>query len=288
MQGGRCRARRRRIGCSVAAQRNAELWSKSADVPRKATLVPPQRHSGPRRLTPWRDPLPKAGPVVVFDIDGVVASMARFEHLIDSADPNWRSFNRHYGEAELISRGARLVDTVIDAGLQVVWSTTRPDAAAADSWRWLRTMDLPTGPIMTRHLVKDGAYRPQTDVKLRHWFWWNDKFGDRNPVIAWVEDDNASASTLLAHGAPIWTPKQLQRVITKANGRPFIAALAEKDHDREILRRSMTRKRPGWQKREDAYQEERSKWWDWMRMKSARARERRNANTPTPPPPHRS
>ena len=72
------------------------------------------------------------------DVDGVVATMNRFEWLLEgNRFSGWSKFIKRYPEATLISRGARLVDDAVDAGFQVAWSTTRPDHAAADTWQWL-------------------------------------------------------------------------------------------------------------------------------------------------------
>lgn len=237
--------------------------------------MPPPRRRREKRLTPWRDPLPKPGPVFIFDIDGVVASMRKWESLLESPAPKWGVFTKHYQDATLIARGARLVDDAVDAGFQIVWSTTRPDGVADVTWRWFESKDLPTGPILGRHVIKDGAYRSAVDVKLRHWFWWNDHFGERNPVVAWIDDDNMALQALRSHGAPAWAPMRMQRLIVKAHGAPLSTAIADNDFDRELLQQRMDRKRPAWQKREDAYQEERAKWWDRTRLKTAQEREQR-------------
>jgi hypothetical protein len=198
--------------------------------------------------------------------------MRRHEYLLEASKPNWALFSKRYQDADLIPRGARLVDDAVDGGFQIAWSTTRPDSSADVTWRWLQANDLPPGPIMGRHLIKDGPYRSAVDVKLRHWFWWQDKFGERNPVAAWIDDDNAALLALASHGAPMWAPMRMQRRIVKSHGAPLETILSDSGHDRELLQRRMERKRPAWQEREDAYQEERSKWWDWARAKAAEDR----------------
>ncbi|WP_155832222.1 hypothetical protein [Gordonia alkanivorans] len=229
----------------------------------------------PPQLTPWRDPLPKPGPVFVFDIDGVIADMGRFEHLLTSGEPKWLAFSKHYRDAELIPSGARLVDDAVDAGFQIAYSTTRLDDASKATWLWLEQMDLPLGPIMTRHMVKDGSFRRAVDVKLRHWHWWLDRYGDTNPVAAWIDDDNVAKQALYAHGAPAYSPRAMQRLIVKSHGEPLLSTLLTKGHDHEELKRLHDSRYPVWRSNETAYQRQRSEWWEWTRQKAARAREER-------------
>lgn len=127
---------------------------------------------------------------------------------------------------------------------------------------------------MTRHVVKDGEFRNAIDVKLRHWFWWRRKYGDRNPVVAWVDDQGAARDALRGHGCPSWSPMQLQRAIVKSRGMPLPQILVEKGPAPEELERSLQRRYDAWQAREDAYQEERSRW---LQRARARAAEKRQA-----------
>lgn len=211
------------------------------------------------------------------DIDGVVASMNKFEWLLDgNRFSGWSKFIKKYPQAVLISRGARLVDDAVDAGFQVAWSTTRPDHAAADTWQWQRANDLPAGPIMTRHHIKDGAYRDALDVKVRQWYWWLSRYGERNPVAAWIDDELEAVQLLRQHGCPAWTSVGLQRAIVKAEGRPLAAVLSEQGPSQEELDRNRARREPGWRRHEDAFQAERSVWWQKEREKAAAARARRN------------
>lgn len=238
--------------------------------------MPPQR----QRLTPWNDPLPKPGPVAIFDIDGVVANMAKYEYLIEQQ--RWADFAKQYGRAALIARGVRLVEDVEDAGLQVVWSTTRPEQAMSRTWRWLRESHLPQNPILSRHMIKDGSYRPTADVKLRHFFTWQNKYGERNPIVLWVDDDNDDRNTLRRFGCPAWTPMELQRAIVRSHGAPLTTVLAEKGPSAQTLQHNLELRQPKWQLREDEYQAKRQEWWRNVRKRAAEQRQARNRANGTP------
>lgn len=231
------------------------------------------------RLMPWRDPLPTPGPVMVFDIDGVVATMKKWEHLLGDkfSLEGWAEFQKHYGHAAPIARGARLVDDAIDAGLQIVWSTTRPDTAAAATWQWLQQNRLPLGPIMTRHRIKDGT-RPAVEVKLRQWYWWLDKYGDVNPIAAWVDDENSALSALRWNGCPAWHPMHLQRTLMRNKDEPMMVTLMNRvTPSADKLAENLSAHRPTWDLRDNAFQQKRAKWWveEQARMKVAREAQRR-------------
>lgn len=212
---------------------------------------------------------------MIFDIDGVVATMVKWEHLLgDTFDfRRWRDFEKHYIHAALISRGARLVDFAVDSNVQVVWSTTRPSTAAAATWEWLKTHQLPTGPIMTRHRIKDGT-RPAVEVKLRHWYQWIDRYGDTNPVVAWVDDDDAALSALPWNGAPAWHPLHLQRTLRRHEGEPLLQTLAEQVHpSQKVLAENLAAHRAAWDARDSAFQRKRSVWWEQEQARMRRYRE---------------
>lgn len=232
---------------------------------------------------PWRDPPTNPGPVIVFDIDGVVATMIKFEHLLgDRFDfQEWSAFHKRYKYAALISRGARLVDDAVEDGLQVVWSTTRPDHTAPDTWEWLQKNNLPTGHIMNRHRIKDGT-RPALDVKLRHWHSWRTNYWDRNPIVGWVEDDDAANDILSKYGCPTWRPKRLQRAVVRNPDQSMIDVLAS--HGRftaETLAEKYESNRYDWERREAEYQAQRHKWWqaeqERVRIQRAATRSRQEA-----------
>src|SRR5699024_6480802 len=120
------------------------------------------------RATPWKNPPERGGPTAVIDVDGVMASMADFEYLIDApnaAGKDWRAFHSHFSEANGLRSGRKLAESLRSVGVHVVYSTTRPEQFARVTWAWIRRRHLPTGMIMFRHFIKDGN-RPDIEVKV--------------------------------------------------------------------------------------------------------------------------
>lgn len=229
------------------------------------------------RYLPWQDALSDPGPVMVFDIDGVVATMKKFEPLLgDRFDEQaWREFNDKYKFAALITRGARLVDLAVESGLQVVWSTTRPSTAGEDTWNWLARHNLPQGPIMMRHRIKDG-YRPAVEVKVRHWYSWLDKYGDTNPILGWVDDDDAALHALPYNGCPTWHPMKLQRALNRPRGSALIPTLTTRvSPPPDVLATNLAEHRAEWDARDEAFQAAQSIWWEKEKVRNAKRREER-------------
>lgn len=211
---------------------------------------------------------------MVFDIDGVIATMKKFEPLLgDRFDVKaWREFDSKYKYAALITRGARLVDLAVESGIHIVWSTSRPDSAAEDTWTWLSQHRLPQGPILTRHRIKDG-YRPAVEVKIRHWYQLIDTYGDTNPIVGWVDDDDAALHALRYNGAPTWHPMQLQRTINRSHGAPLLSTLLTKvAPSHEQLAANLAEHRPEWDARDAAFQASQSIWWEKEKRRTAERR----------------
>lgn len=74
---------------------------------------------------------------------------------------------------------------------------------------WIRQNSLPPGLIECRDFWTDGTVRPALDIKRRHWWKWVDKYEDRSPVVAWIDDDPEAVAMLAEQGCPAWQFDQL-------------------------------------------------------------------------------
>lgn len=219
------------------------------------------------RLTPWKEDPADPGPTVIVDVDGVVANMDKFTYLIageTSRERDWATFHRSFNRARLVTSGSKLIGDLTDAGLEIAWSTTRPEQFARATWRWMQHHKLPLGPAMFRNHIKDGP-RSAVDIKLRHWWSWYDKYGENNPIVGWIDDDVAAINALRAHGCPAWHHKDLIRHARKGG---LLATLRDGPIDMALLDEHLVQSRPIWQANEDAWQARRSEWWS--RQKSRR------------------
>lgn len=229
----------------------------------------------PNYDTPWKEPLHDPGPAVVFDIDGVLANMRPFEYLIEaetSRQKQWKEFHRQFEKAAPIKAGlitAKRIYNELD--IDLAYSTTRPEQHARRTLRWFEEHNLPMGPIQFRHFVRDGP-RSVIDVKLRHWWHWQERWAEQNPVLAWVEDDPASMHALRAHGCPAWGPNELKSAARKHSS--LKAALEAGPVDWDVLEQARQDRYEQWRATEDEWQAERKQWWQEERQ---RQRERRTA-----------
>ncbi len=82
----------------------------------------------------WRDEPAPEGPVVIFDIDGVLADAAGRQHFLDWGD--WRSFFDACGDDPVIEEIERLLE-LLDSGLLIVLVTGRPRRVQPHTLAWL-------------------------------------------------------------------------------------------------------------------------------------------------------
>lgn len=222
--------------------------------------------------TPWKEPLADPGPVVIFDIDGPLADMGPHKHFINaerSRDKDWRSFHDNFVHAKPVKAGIITANQIYnDLDIDLAYSTTRPEQYARRTLWWMNRHKVPMGPVQFRHFIKDGS-RSQIDVKLRQWWFWQTKYSDQNPVLAWIEDDPAALQVLRSHGCPAWGPKELRRA---AKATSLKEALEAGPVDRETLAANAAAAYPEWQAKENEWQAKRKQWW---RVQAPRLRRRR-------------
>jgi phosphoglycolate phosphatase-like HAD superfamily hydrolase len=89
----------------------------------------------------WRDGPREPGPVVVFDLDGVLSDAARRQHFLAGERRDWDAFFDACGDDPLIEETARLLD-LLDASLLVVLLTARPLRVQPQTLAWLRHYQL--------------------------------------------------------------------------------------------------------------------------------------------------
>ncbi|MFI9507183.1 hypothetical protein [Nocardia sp. NPDC052566] len=211
------------------------------------------------------------------NVDDIVASMERFQHLIAAPSykaRDWKQFHREYRRADLIKSGARLVRAIEEVEMVTAWSTTRLDQFAAATDNWLRAHQLPVGPLEPRSLFKDGN-RPAIQVKRRQWWRWDDKYSHTNPIMAWIEPKQEMVDALRADGCPAWLFTDLY---DRYKAGELLEALTAGPEPREVLAERARSARPEWDKAEAVWQEGRTEWrkrhMARLRQRQAEARER--------------
>jgi phosphoglycolate phosphatase-like HAD superfamily hydrolase len=173
----------------------------------------------------WNDDQRDKPPFVVFDVDGVLADMSAWEHLLRNeaagARQRWRDFLSHVGDATLIESGAQLVHRTVAAGLRIRYSTTRPQKVAPATVEWLQACGLPAKRVYSRFV----ATQPPLQVKLDHCKEVTERGG--KPIAGFVDDEAQIVQELRAAGWPAFravelaehTPAQLTEVFAPAAAR---------------------------------------------------------------------
>ncbi|MGW4339137.1 hypothetical protein ACWEK5_41005 [Rhodococcus koreensis] len=135
--------------------------------------------------------------VVMFDVDGGVADLSAFTHLLTehsggSRRQGWQRFFDRVGEAAVVESGRDVVEAVAGLGFVVVYSTTRPVSYAGRTRLWLRENGFPPGRALLCRNRDD--HRGAVEVKAGHcraagsW------------LSAFVDDEPESVTALRSRG----------------------------------------------------------------------------------------
>jgi hypothetical protein len=92
---------------------------------------------------------PRPGPVVVFDLDGVIADALHRQTLLRREPPDWRGFFGAATDDPVIDSGRALARGV-DADHGIVILTARPAYVADLTVEWLDRHDVPHDLLITR------------------------------------------------------------------------------------------------------------------------------------------
>lgn len=154
---------------------------------------------GPSAAPP---PEPTAAPLVVVDIDGVVADVSHRLHLLDLHPRRWDDFFARAADDPPLPEGVALV-LAIPADNRLCWLTGRPERNRQLTEAWLTRQGLPSGPLLMR---PDRDRRPARQAKRDHL-----RTLRRQHSIALVVDDDPTVIAMLAdEGLPYlladWLP----------------------------------------------------------------------------------
>jgi len=141
------------------------------------------------------------------DLDGVLADMTPFEHILGqprepSAD-KWREFFSNADHAPLIDAGRRLVTNICSAGYGYIVSTTRPHWTHRRTMRWIRAQPLPA-PVGL--YTRSRRHHPYTvtalDTKIDHIT--QARFIARLDLVTmlYIDDEAKIVTALRGAGAP--------------------------------------------------------------------------------------
>ena len=147
-------------------------------------------------------PLPRARPVAVFDIDGVLADVSHRLHFIQGRAHSWERFFRAADRDPLLTEGARRLRAAL-VDHDVVFLTGRPEWTRRLTERWLARHDLPTGPLIMRgdHDRRPAAWLKRDELR---------GLARGRTIASMIDDDPAVVGVLQEDGWPVelatWLP----------------------------------------------------------------------------------
>lgn len=150
--------------------------------------------------------VPTMNAMVMLDVDGVLADMNAFEHLIATSPKNWRAFFEHGHDAALVPAGAQLAATLQRLGFHLVYSTTRPPWCGVMTKEWIQAQQLPKGYVYIRD-KNDSSTATSTQVKQRHYTTAAQFY--RTPLMAFIDDETTVVENLRTAGVPAHTLTEL-------------------------------------------------------------------------------
>lgn len=100
--------------------------------------------------------------LAVIDLDGVVADVRHRLHHVRERPKDWSSFFAAAPEDPLLAEGARVVRALAEVH-DIAYLSGRPEPCRADTVAWLRSHELPDGPL---HLRPSKDRRPGRLYKI--------------------------------------------------------------------------------------------------------------------------
>jgi phosphoglycolate phosphatase-like HAD superfamily hydrolase len=122
-----------------------------------------------------------ATPLVVLDIDGVLADVRHRLHYLARRPKDWSAFFAAAEHDDVLEVGAQFARQAASTH-EVVYLTGRPERLRAATQAWVELHRLPAGRLVMR---PDGDHRPSASVKLREL-----RRLRRNAVIDLLVDDD--------------------------------------------------------------------------------------------------
>lgn len=129
-----------------------------------------------------------AAPIVVFDIDGVLADASHRQHHLRKSPKDWKSFFKDAALDPIINEGLTLLQRARE-NAKVVLITGRPQNLESATFEWMRQSGIPDIPVMFRSVID---HRPGKLVKADHLV----SLGGPRKVSVIYEDDEDTAAYL--------------------------------------------------------------------------------------------
>lgn len=133
-------------------------------------------------------------PLIVIDIDGVVADVSHRLYLLDARPRRWDEFFAAAADDPPLPEGVALV-TQLPAGHALCWLTGRPERNRGITEKWLDRQGMPDRPLLMR---ADRDRRPARLAKLDHL----QRLRRTQRIALVVDDDPTVIAMLTEQGLP--------------------------------------------------------------------------------------
>ncbi|MBN9158419.1 MULTISPECIES: phosphatase domain-containing protein [unclassified Microbacterium] len=111
-----------------------------------------------------RAEVPPTGPVVLLDLDGVIADAEHRQRFLHQDEPDWTGFYAGVGADGVIAAGRALAGAV-DGGLAVLILTGRVDDVSSATRAWLEENRIRWDMLICRPAQEDDEARHAVDYK---------------------------------------------------------------------------------------------------------------------------
>lgn len=145
-------------------------------------------------------------PIVVLDIDGVLADVRHRLHHVAARRKNWAAFFAAADNDDVLQEGVEFARRAASTH-DVVYLTGRPERLRAATQSWLDQHELPPGRLVMR---AEHDHRPSAVVKVRELR----RLGRESTVALLVDDNLAVVEAARAAGFAVchatWMPRTLE------------------------------------------------------------------------------
>jgi len=142
-------------------------------------------------------------PLVVVDIDGVIADVRHRLHHLSGRRRDWTAFFASAPDDGVLPEGRSEIERALAEGLSLVYLTGRPERCRSATVTWLDTHGFPPAPL---HMRSERDRRPAREFKVEALR----EIAHGVTIARVIDDDDAVVAAMVDAGYPVihadWMP----------------------------------------------------------------------------------